>query len=132
MIATVVTAMACVLLAAAPGFGMGLVCLSLAGLLLLPMLAIILELVERHTGGDTDGISSGLVWTLGNLGGLVVTGIVGFTLDSPTVSFLILGAVTLLALPLLARLRSPVAALPSSTTPTDSSSDTDPSQHVAL
>ena len=67
-----------------------------------------------------------------NLGGLVVTGIVGFTLDSPTASFLILGGVTLLALPLLARLRSPVAALPSSTTPTDSSSDTDPSQHVAL
>jgi predicted MFS family arabinose efflux permease len=130
VIATVVTTMACGLLAAAPGFGMGLVCLSLAGLLLLPMLAIILELVERHTGGDTDGISSGLVWTLGNLGGLVVTGIVGFTLDSPTVSFLILGAVTLLALPLLARLRSPIAALPSST-PTDSPSDTDPSQHVA-
>ena len=85
----------------APGFGMGLVCLSVAGLLLLPMLAIILELVERHTGGDADGVSSGLVWTLGNLGGLVVTGIVGFTLDSPAVSFLILAAVTLLALPLL-------------------------------
>jgi hypothetical protein len=47
----------------------------------------------------------------GARGGLVVTGIVGFTLDSPTVSFLILGAVTLLALPLLARLRTPVAAL---------------------
>ena len=98
VIATVVTAAVCALLAIVPGFGTGLACLSVAGLLLLPMLAIILELVERHTGG-ADGVSSGLVWTLGNLGGLVVTGIVGFTLDSPTVSFLILGAVTLLALP---------------------------------
>ena len=129
VIATVVTAAVCALLAIVPGFGTGLACLSVAGLLLLPMLAIILELVERHTGG-ADGVSSGLVWTLGNLGGLVVTGIVGFTLDSPTVSFLILGAVTLLALPLLARLRAPVAALASPTT--QEAGSVDPRQHAAL
>ena len=129
VIATVVTAAVCTLLAIVPGFGTGLACLSVAGLLLLPMLAIILELVERHTGG-ADGVSSGLVWTLGNLGGLVVTGIVGFTLDSPTVSFLILGAVTLLALPLLARLRVPVAALASPTT--QETGSVDPSEHAAL
>ena len=123
VIATVVTSLVCVLLAVLPGFGMGLACLSVAGLLLLPMLAIILELVERHTGGDADGVSSGLVWTLGNLGGLVVTGIVGFTLDSPTVSFLILGAATLLALPLLARLRTSVAAMPAPTSPDTSERD---------
>jgi predicted MFS family arabinose efflux permease len=117
VIGIVVTAMVCVVLAVAPGFGIGLASMALAGFLLLPMLAIVLELIERHTGG-TDGVSSGLAWTLGNLGGLVITGVVGFTLDSPTVSFLILGAVTLLALPLLARLRSRVAALPS-TTPQD-------------
>ena len=63
----------------------------------------------------SDGVSSGLVWTLGNLGGLGGPGIIGFTLDSPAVSFLILASVTLLALPLLARLRTSVAALPSST-----------------
>lgn len=130
VIATVVTAAVCVLLALAPGFGMGMACLSLAGLLLLPMLAIILELVERHTGGDADGVSSGLVWTLGNLGGLVVTGLVGFTLDSPTTSFLILAAVTLLALPLLNRLRAPVAALPSTTSHPESTPDDDSSRRV--
>jgi predicted MFS family arabinose efflux permease len=130
VIATVVTAAVCGLLAVMPGFGIGLACLSLAGLLLLPMLAIILELVERHTGG-TDGVSSGLVWTLGNLGGLVVTGVVGLTLDSPTVSFLILGAVTLLALPLLARLRSPVAAMPSTTSQQAASPEVGPTQHAA-
>ena len=129
VIATVVTAAVCALLAIVPGFGTGLACLSVAGLLLLPMLAIILELVERHTGG-ADGVSSGLVWTLGNLGGLVVTGIVGFTLDSPTVSFLILGAITLPALPLLARLRAPVAALASPTT--HETGSVDPSEHAAL
>ena len=114
VISTVVTAIVCALLALVPGFGTGLLSMSLAGLLLLPMLAIILELVERHTG-DEDGVSSGLVWTLGNLGGLVVSAVIGFTLDSPTVSFLVLALVTLLALPLLARLRTPVAALPAST-----------------
>ena len=112
LIGILVTAVACIFLAVAPGFGIGLACLAVAGLLLLPMLAIVLELVERHAG-DTDGVASGLVWTLGNLGGLVVTAVVGVTLDSPTVSFLLLGGVTLLALPLLAGLRSPVDALAS-------------------
>jgi predicted MFS family arabinose efflux permease len=104
----VVTAAGCVALALVPGFGTALVSLTLAGLLLLPVLAIILELVER-TSGDADGVTAGLVWTMGTLGGLVITGVVGFTLNSPTVSFLILAAVALLGLPLLARLRHPVA-----------------------
>ncbi|HWN61361.1 MAG TPA: MFS transporter [Streptosporangiaceae bacterium] len=104
----VVTAAGCVVLALVPGFGTALVSLALAGLLLLPVLAIILELVER-TSGDADGVTAGLVWTMGTLGGLVITGVVGFTLNSPTVSFLILAAVALLGLPLLARLRHPVA-----------------------
>ena len=114
VVGIVVTAVVCVLLAVVPGFGVGLLCLSVAGLVLLPMLAIALELVERHAG-DADGVASGLIWTLGNLGGLVVTTIVGFTLGSPALSYLLLGAATLLALPLLARLRAPVAALATAT-----------------
>jgi predicted MFS family arabinose efflux permease len=105
------TAAVCVVLALAPGFGTALVGLTVTGLVLLPMLAIVLELVERHSG-NTEGVASGLVWTAGNLGGLVVTGLVGLALDSPATAFLMLGAVTMLALPLLARLRGPVAAMP--------------------
>jgi predicted MFS family arabinose efflux permease len=127
VVGTVVTAIMCVFLAAVPGFGVGLACMSVAGLVLLPMLAIILELVERRAG-DADGVASGLVWTLGNLGGLVVTAIVGFTLDSPAASFLLLGAVTLLALPLLARLRDPVSVLASANANQASSADHDPSE----
>jgi predicted MFS family arabinose efflux permease len=127
---TLVTAVVCVVLALVPGFGTGLVCLSVAGLVLLPMPATLLELVERHAG-DADGVASGLVWTLGNLGGLVVTAIVGFTLDSPALSFILLGAVTLLALPLLARLRGPVAALASTTSVNAPSTDHGPSQPAA-
>ena len=112
MVGIVTTAAVCVLLAVAPGFGTGLVSLSVAGLMLLPMLAIVLELVERHSG-DAEGVSSGLVWTMGNLGGLVVSAIIGVTLDNPTASFLILAVITLLALPILAALRAPVAAMAS-------------------
>lgn len=131
VVGTLVTAVVCLVLALVPGFGTGLVCLSVAGLVLLPMLAIILELVERHSG-DADGVASGLVWTLGNLGGLIVTAIVGFTLDSPALSFVLLGAITLLALPLLARLQRPVAALASTTTlNAPSSTDHGPSQPAA-
>ena len=125
IIGIVVTAAGCVVLALAPGFGTGMVGLSLAGLLLLPVLAIILELVERSSGG-ADGVSAGLVWTMGTLGGLIATGVVGFTLDSPTLSFLILAAVALLGLPLLARLRRPVAGIPSADAPAESADPAEP------
>ena len=65
VIATVVTTMACVLLAAAPGFGMGLVCLSARRSA--PAADARHHPRARRTAHrrDTDGISSGLVWTLG-------------------------------------------------------------------
>jgi cyanate permease len=121
----VVTAAGCVVLALVPGFGTALVSLALARLLLLPVLAIILELVER-TSGDADGVTAGLVWTMGTLGGLVITGVVGFTLNSPTVSFLILAAVALLGLPLLARLRHPVANMAPADVPAESAAPAEP------
>ncbi len=106
----VVTAVVCAILAFAPGALTGITGLTLTAFLLLPMLAIVLEIVER--GSDTEGVASGMVWAVGNLGGLVVSTLIGFTVDNATLSFLLLGAVTLLALPILARLRAPVAALP--------------------
>jgi sugar phosphate permease len=125
VVGIVVIAAGCVVLALVPGFGTGLVSLSLTGLLLLPLLAIILELVERSSG-DADGVTAGLVWTMGTLGGLVVTGVVGFTLDRPTVSFLILTAVALLGLPLLARLRHPVANMASGDVQAESADPAEP------
>lgn len=74
------------------------------------MLALVLELVERR-GGPTEGVAAGLVWMLGNLGGLMVTGVVGATLDRPALSFGLLAAAAALAVLMLARLRAPVAAL---------------------
>jgi predicted MFS family arabinose efflux permease len=124
VVGIVVIAAGCVVLALVPGFGTGLVSLSLTGLLL-PLLAIILELVERSSG-DADGVTAGLVWTMGTLGGLVVTGVVGFTLDRPTVSFLILAAVALLGLPLLARLRHPVASMASGDVQAESADPAEP------
>ncbi|WP_425834108.1 MFS transporter [Streptomyces fractus] len=106
----VAAVVACAALGVAPGFAVGQVGLTVAGLALLPMMAIVLELVEQHSEGG-DGIASGLVWTLGNLGGLVVSTVVGFTLDSTLVSYLLMGAVGLLALPVLAGVRAPVAAI---------------------
>jgi predicted MFS family arabinose efflux permease len=125
VVGIVVIAAGCVVLALGPGFGTALVSLSLAGLLLLPILAIILELVERSSG-DADGVTAGLVWTMGTLGGLVITGVVGFTLNSPTVSFLILAAVALLGLPLLARLRRPVANMTSTEVQAQSADSAEP------
>jgi MFS family permease len=130
VVGIVVIAAGCVVLALVPGFGTGLVSLSLTGLLLLPLLAIILELVERSSG-DADGVTAGLVWTMGTLGGLVVTGVVGFTLDRPTVSFLILTAVALLGLPLLARLRHPVANMASGDVQAESADPAEPAASPA-
>lgn len=106
------TAVACVVLAVTPGAAVALIALALAGFLLLPMLAIVLELIERHAGED-EGVASGLVWAVGNLGGLITTGLIGFTVGKPTLSFALMAAITLLALPVLRSLAGPVAALPS-------------------
>ena len=111
LVGVVVTAAGCVAMALAPGFAVALVALALAGFLLLPMLAVVLELIESHAG-ELEGVASGLVWAIGNLGGLVVAGVVSFTVDQATLSFLLLAAVTLLALPFLLRLRVRLAAQP--------------------
>ena len=111
LVGVAVTAAGCVAMALAPGFVVGLVALALAGFLLLPMLAVVLELIESHAG-DLEGVTSGLVWAIGNLGGLVVAGAVSFTVDLPTLSFLMLAVVTLLAVPFLTRLGRRLAAHP--------------------
>ncbi len=100
----VVSGVACVALAAAPGVGVGFAGFSLVGLALLPAMPIVLEIVERRAG-SAEGTAAGLVWLSGNLGGLVVAGVVGLLLDAPALGFLICAAASFGAVPLVRGLR---------------------------
>ena len=110
LVALLVSAAACVALALAPSFLTGLIALPLLGFFALAVLPVVLELTERGSE-QAEGTASGLIWLSGNLGGLVVAGVIGFTVDAPALSFLLLAAAVLAALPLARRLRAPVAAL---------------------
>ncbi|TCC29393.1 MFS transporter [Kribbella speibonae] len=110
VISLTVTAAACVLLAVAPGAVVGFVAITVIGLLLLPALPIVLELVERRTG-EAEGTAAGLIWMAGNLGGLVVAVVVGLLVDHPLAAFLVMAAIALIAVPGARALRAPIAAL---------------------
>ena len=109
--AMIVSAGACVALAVAPGFVTGLIALPALGFVALAVLPIVLELTERGSE-QAEGTASGLIWLAGNLGGLIVASVIGFTVDEQALSFLLLAGFVLAALPLLRRLRGPVAELP--------------------
>ncbi|GAA3541968.1 MFS transporter [Nocardioides daeguensis] len=104
----------CLVLAALPGAGSGLVVFVMVGVLLLPALPIVLELSERASGPSA-GAAAGLVWMAGQLGALVVTGLAGLLVDAPAAAFVFLAAVTLLALPAL-----PLASRSSTSRPASS------------
>jgi predicted MFS family arabinose efflux permease len=110
------TAAACVLLALAPGVLTGFIAITLIGLLLLPALPIVLELVERRTG-EAEGTAAGLIWMAGNLGGLVVAVVVGLLVDHPLAAFLVMAAIALIAVPGARSLRRPIAELRSQSQP---------------
>ena len=114
-VAVAVTAASCLTLAIAPGFALAVLVFTLFGFLLLPALPIVLELSERRAGAS-EGAAAGLIWLAGNLGGLVVAGVVGALVDHPAPAFLLMAAVVVIAIPLLRGLRSDVDALPSVTT----------------
>jgi predicted MFS family arabinose efflux permease len=110
VVSLTVTAAACVLLALAPGAVSGFVAITVIGLLLLPALPIVLELVERRTG-EAEGTAAGLIWMAGNLGGLVVAVVVGLLVDHPLAAFLVMGVIALIAVPGARALRRPIAEL---------------------
>lgn len=95
-----VTTVSCVVLALAPGVVTGFVALALIGFGLLPALPIVLELTERRSG-SSEGTAAGLMWLAGNLGGLVVAGVVGVLVNDPTPAFLLLAVLSLMTLPVL-------------------------------
>ncbi|MEV0792664.1 MFS transporter [Kribbella sp. NPDC050459] len=116
VVSLTVTAAACVLLAVAPSTVTAFVAITLIGLLLLPALPIVLELVERRTG-EAEGTAAGLIWMAGNLGGLIVAVIVGLLVGHPSAAFLVMAAIALIAVPGARSLRRPIAALRSQSQP---------------
>ncbi len=109
----------CVALGLVPWLGARAAVLVAMGLFLLPALPVILTATER-LAGPAAGTAGAIVWMAGNLGGLVVALIVQILVHHPLGAFLAMAAVSLLGLPLVARLalssppealaREPVAA----------------------
>jgi predicted MFS family arabinose efflux permease len=116
VVSLTVTAAACVLLALTPSALTGFVAITVIGLLLLPALPIVLELVERRTG-EAEGTAAGLIWMAGNLGGLVVAVVVGLLVDHPLAAFLVMAVIALIAVPGARALRRPIAELRSQSQP---------------
>ncbi len=110
------TAVACVVLAAAPGVVTGFLAIGLIGLMLLPALPIVLELVERRTG-EAEGTAAGLIWMAGNLGGLLVAVVVGLLVDYPSAAFLVMAGIALIAVPGARALKRPIAEVRSLSQP---------------
>ena len=79
------------------------------GVVLLPALPVILTAAEQLAGAAA-GTAGAIVWMAGNLGGLVVALIVQILVHDPLAAFLAMAAVSLLGLPLAARLVSPATA----------------------
>ncbi|WP_432945866.1 MFS transporter [Kribbella sp. CA-253562] len=92
------TALGCAALAVAPSTLTAFIAITIIGLLLLPALPVVLELVERRTG-QAESTAAGLIWLSGNLGGLLVATAVGLLVDHPTAAFTLLAAIALVAVP---------------------------------
>jgi predicted MFS family arabinose efflux permease len=86
-----------------PWLGAQAVVIAVMGLFLLPALPVILTDTER-LAGSAAGTAGAIVWMAGNLGGLVVALLVQALVHHPLAAFLAMGAVSLLGLPLAARL----------------------------
>ncbi len=95
----------CVVLGAAPWLPVRALAIVAMGAVLLPALPVILAAVEQLAGAAA-GTAGAIVWMAGNLGGLVVALLVQVLVHHPLAAFLAMAAVSLLGLPLAARLTS--------------------------
>jgi predicted MFS family arabinose efflux permease len=105
--AVLIGCIGCVVLGVAPWLGMQALAMVAMGLVLLPALPIILTAAEQ-LAGSAAGTAGAIVWMAGNLGGLVVALIVQVLVHHPLAAFLAMAVVSLLGLPLAARLSSPI------------------------
>jgi predicted MFS family arabinose efflux permease len=98
-----VSCIGCVALGVIPWLGLRAAVIVVMGLFLLPALPVILTATER-LAGPAAGTAGAIVWMAGNLGGLVVALIVQVLVHHPLGAFLAMAVVSLLGLPLVARL----------------------------
>jgi predicted MFS family arabinose efflux permease len=93
----------CLVLALAPGVVTGYIALTLFGLVLLPVLPVMLELLEARQP-ESPGIATGLLWLAGNAGGVVVAVAVQAVIHHPGLAWTIMASGALVALPFSVRL----------------------------
>lgn len=108
--AVVVSCLGCIALGVAPWIGARAGAIVAMGVVLLPALPVILTATERLAGTAAAGTAAAVVWMAGNLGGLVVALIVQVLVHEPLAAFLAMAVVSLLGLPLVARVTSPIEA----------------------
>ncbi len=109
--AVAVSALGCATLGLQSLLGVRAGALVAMGLLLLPALPIVLTAAEV-LAGPAAGTAGAIVWMAGNLGGLVVAGLVQLLIHHPLAAFLAMGGVSLLGAPLAARIGSASPATP--------------------
>ncbi|HXN38867.1 MAG TPA: MFS transporter [Solirubrobacteraceae bacterium] len=107
-VTVLVSCAGCVALGVMPWLGARAAVIALMGLFLLSALPVVLTAAERMAG-PAAGTAGAIVWLAGNLGGLVVALVVQVLVHHPLAAFLAMGGVSLLGLPLVARLVSPLA-----------------------
>jgi predicted MFS family arabinose efflux permease len=105
--AVLVACLGCVLLGATPWLSLRALALVAMGVVLLPALPVILTAAEQLAGAAA-GTAGAIVWMAGNLGGLAIALLVQILVHHPLAAFLAMAAVSLLGLPLAARLTLPV------------------------
>ena len=93
----------CVTLGVTPWLATRALALVAMGVVLLPALPVILTATEQLAGAAS-GTAAAIVWMAGNLGGLVVALLVQALVHHPLAAFLTMAGVSLLGLPLAARL----------------------------
>jgi predicted MFS family arabinose efflux permease len=102
-VAVLVGCLGCVVLGVAPWLGVQALAIVAMGVVLLPALPVILTAAEQLAGAAA-GTAGAIVWMAGNLGGLIVALLVQVLVHQPLAAFLAMAAVSLLGLPLAARL----------------------------
>ena len=107
--AVVASCLGCVALGVVPWLGLRAAVIAIMGVFLLPALPIVLAAAERLAGAAA-GTAGAIVWMAGNLGGLIVALMVQILVHDPLAAFLAMGAVSLLGLPLAARLAPSASA----------------------
>jgi predicted MFS family arabinose efflux permease len=104
--AVLVSAAGCVVLGVAPWLGVRAAAIVAMGFFLLPALPVVLTATER-LAGPAAGTAGAIVWMAGNLGGLVVALLVQALVHHQHGAFAAMAVVSLLGLPLVARLALP-------------------------